>query len=330
MTTALDPQKILVIKLRKLGDVINTTPAVTALRKKYPTAEIVFLSEPLGAQVYEFSADVNEVWILKRNPSTAAYMKLCLKVYKARFDLVVDFYQHNKTRLITLFSRAPLRYGFMSKEGQKANIVYTHGVFITSEDSRSNYSVFHNLKLLQQLNIDDSNYLVSFPIDSKTEQFARNFTAQHHFTEKVVAFCAHSERAIAQVSHELLVKIANYLIEEGFLLYFIYGPNEINLALPVYSKLSKKAASIIEYDIPTIAQVRAILSHCKMYIGNDGGNKHLAVAAGIPTIGIFTGDKPRLWTPPNSNRHRYLQTKQNPQAFEEFIEIFESLKPQLA
>jgi ADP-heptose:LPS heptosyltransferase len=318
------PTRILLIKLRKLGDVINTTPAVRAIRAQYPKAEITYLTEPLGAKVFEFSDDVDQVWLIKRKISNWEYMKLCIRIYRYDFDLVVDFYQHNKTRLITLFSQAPLRLGFSNKPDAGKSLVYNKTVHLTEDNYTNLYGPIHNLKLINLLGLGAQDYQISLSVNQETIDFGKAFAQEYGINKKTIAFCAQSERAEAQVPAELLAQIGNSLISKGYNLYFVYGPGERSLAEPVYAEIEDKSSCIIDYEVPTIAQVRAIFEHCAMYIGNDGGNKHLAVTAGIPTIGIFWGDAPNVWTPPEKANHRFLQTKNNTRAFEEFLEIFES------
>ena len=322
MKVVCDPKKILILKLRKLGDVLLTTPAISQLSKLYPKAEITIITEPLGAQVFRNSSSVERVWVIHRNPTTIDFIKLCYKVYKEHFDIVIDFYHHNKTALITNLSRAPHRFGFA--KGDKKALSYNHTVALTEKNYTLDYSALHNLRLTEALGTNYDYLKLEFDIDRLTKDYGASFAREYKFTDKVIAFCAQSERSGAQVSQELLADIGNWLIAKGYVLYFVYGPGERELASPVYDKIIDKNKCIIDYKMPTVEQVRAIFEHCFMYIGNDGGNKHIAVATNLPSIGFFNGDKPDVWTPPSSTKHRYLQTLDNPDAFDSFKNIFNS------
>ena len=313
-----NPKKILVLKIRKLGDVLLTTPAISQLSKLYPKAEITIITEPLGAQVFQHSSTVDRIWIIRRHPRYIDYIKLCYKVYKENFDIVIDFYHHNKTALITNLSRAPYRFGF-SKVNKKA---LSYNKTVPEKILTHEYSAVHNLRLTEELGTNYDVLKLNFEIDKTTKDFGASFAREHKFTDKVIAFCAQSERSNAQVSQELLSAIGNFLIVQGYMLYFVYGPEERELANPVYENITNKNKCIIDYTIPTIAQVRAIFEYCSLYVGNDGGNKHIAVSANIPTIGIFNGDNPEVWTPPNNRSHGYLQTRDNPDAFDAFKNIW--------
>ena len=316
------PQKILVIKLRKLGDVLGTTPSVRQLKLLYPKAEITFLSEPLGAQVYAFSTHIKEVWVLNQNPSYWEYLKMIAKVHQGNFDIIIDLYHHNKTALITMLSGARCRLGFIHENEKVWSYNYT--VSLTQHEKNHVNRTHHQLKLTNLIGTNFDDDQIEFEINDDTKKFAKEFSLNHNFGSNTIAFCVQSEREGAQVPVGLWTEIGDYLIEKGYKLIFIYGPGEREKAEQVYKTLSKKKLCIIDYDVPKIAEARAILEQCVMYIGNDGGNKHLAVASGIPTIGLFYGDSPKVWTPNEPHKHRYLQTKNISNQFVQFKEIFES------
>ncbi len=315
------PKKILIIKLKKLGDVLTTTPTARQLRNLYPNANITFLAEPLGAQVYKQSVNINNVWVLNRKPSVLEYIKLCFKVYKANFDVVIDLYDHNKTALLTILSFAEYRFGFAKI--RKKSFAYNHVLRLTDNEKTSLYSALHPLKLTAILGTNMFDFNLEFTVSPSDEQFGVAFSNQHKFSNKTIAFCAQSEREFAQVPLELFIKIGNYLIEQGYQLYFVYGPGEKKEALKVYNKIINKSACIIAYKMPTVAQLKAILGHCALYVGNDSGNKHIAVTANICTIGLFYGDAPKVWTPDKPKKHRFLQTQNNKTTFDNFVELFE-------
>ncbi len=314
------PKKILIIKLRKLGDVLLTTPLVRQIRILYPHAQITFLSEPLGAQVFINSSKVDRIWKLNKKPTIIEYLTLCYKVYKEHFDLVIDLYDHNKTALITLVSRANTRMGYI-KENKKS-LSYNYPFHLPDSIRNKVYNTLHGLIMTKILGTNEEDLHIEYPVSQEDVDFSAQFSLAH-LKNNTIVFCAQSERAGAQVPISLLVKIGNFLIKKGYFLYFVYGPGEKEMAGNVYNKINQPKHCLIEYDIPSIAQVRAIFERCIMYVGNDGGNKHLAVAAKIPTIGLFYGDAPSAWTPPKQDTHRYLQTKNNKTAFDDFVVMFE-------
>ena len=62
----------------------------------------------------------------------------------------------------------------------------------------------------------------------------------------------------------------------------------------------------MDYTPPTLPQLRAVMEKCRIYVGNDGGNKHIAVTAGIATATLFRQLNPENWTPPGDAKHVYI------------------------
>lgn len=320
-TPSFKPNKILVIKLKKLGDVLCTTPSVRQLKQLYPESRITFLSEPLGAQVYEFSSYLEDVWILPRKPTTLEYLQMIVKVNRGKFNIIIDLHHHNKTALMAMFSGAKYKLGFTRENENVWSYNYT--VSLTKQERLFVNRTHHQLKLTKLIGTNYDDDAIEFEIGEKLKKFGRNFRKEYNLGGNTIAFCVQSERLDAQVSIILWVEIGNYLISRGHKLLFIFGPGEREKAKVVFQQLDKKEDCIIDYPIPKVAETRAILEHCKMYVGNDGGNKHLAVAAGIPTIGLFYGDRPTVWTP-SKPQHRFLQTKDNTNSFNDFAKMVDS------
>ncbi len=101
-------KSILVIQLKRLGDVILTTPALSELRKLYPQAHITLLLDHHSAAVAPAIADVNEVWIYNRNAS----FNLWFDLVRRGFDLCLDFTGNDRSALVSFLSKAAQRVGF--------------------------------------------------------------------------------------------------------------------------------------------------------------------------------------------------------------------------
>ncbi len=99
---------ILVIQLKRLGDVILTTPALRELRKLFPLAQITLLLDHHSSAVAPAIADVDEVWIYDRSAS----FNLWYRLVRRGFDLCLDFTGNDRSALVSFFSKAAQRVGF--------------------------------------------------------------------------------------------------------------------------------------------------------------------------------------------------------------------------
>ena len=308
--------KILIIQLRQLGDVILTTPLTRQVRKIFPDAEIHFLTENLGSQVYLHNKNINKLIVFPKQMSVPKLFHSYYKLYREKYDLVIDCFCNPKSAQFSFFSAAKERIGF-EFSGRKFG--YTK---LIKQRSNNEYSAITKLRLIAHLGADLEDNKIELPITPQLKQFAANFFEQHcaikrrdtaiepwndqtEFAQnkKVIALNVVSRRDYKIWDAKQFVTLANFLIDKGYYLFFTYGHGEYDMAKKVYDDLQKKYCALIDYAIPNITELKAILERCEMYIGNDGGIKHLAVCADIPTYTIFQNINWANWTPPNSPKH---------------------------
>jgi glycosyltransferase involved in cell wall biosynthesis len=125
---------ILLIRLKSIGDVIFTLPAVNVVRDNYPTAKITFLTSLENASLLAGFREVNEVIPLDRaafrsgNPLKVVpqFWGLLRRLRAGKFDLVVDLQGYGETAWLTRLTGAAQRWG--SVYGQGREWAYTLGV----------------------------------------------------------------------------------------------------------------------------------------------------------------------------------------------------------
>jgi ADP-heptose:LPS heptosyltransferase len=136
---------ILVIQLKRLGDVILTTPALSELRKLYPQARITLLLDHHSAAVAPAIVDVNEVWIYNRHAS----FNLWFDLVRRGFDLCLDFTGNDRSALVSFLSKAAQRIGFSFVAKRAARSwVYTR---LVQSSVREKHTADHYRDLIRSL-----------------------------------------------------------------------------------------------------------------------------------------------------------------------------------
>src|SRR5262249_44929588 len=101
---------VLAIRLRALGDVVLTTPALRALRRGYPGAAIEVVTAPGYAPLLEGLPEVDRVWPLER--TSTATLRLAWILRRRRYQVAVDFFGTARSALLARASGAPLTVGW--------------------------------------------------------------------------------------------------------------------------------------------------------------------------------------------------------------------------
>ena len=107
--------RILLVRLRQIGDVVFTTPAVHALRRRFPDAHITYIVEPASAPVVAGNPHLDEVIVAPRRRGVLGLLDdlaLGRRLRAGRFDLAIDFHGGPRASLLTWLSRAPVRIGY--------------------------------------------------------------------------------------------------------------------------------------------------------------------------------------------------------------------------
>jgi ADP-heptose:LPS heptosyltransferase len=293
------PDRILLIQLRRIGDVLMTTPAAAALRKALPRAHLALLVEAPSHELYRHNPDVDEV-ILWPRPGVAAQLACLWRLRGRRFDVAVDFLGNSRSALIARLCGAPRRIGY-DKRGRRA--AYTEALPIPEH---LHYAAAHKLMLAEALGAQSADLHPRIYLGQAERDYASWQLAQLGVEpdELLVALSPVSRRPYKVWPAERFARLADALIERyRASVLFVWGPGEAHFVEAVRSRMRLRA--LPDYPLPRLPELAALLERCHLYVGNDNGPRHLAVAVGTPTMAVFGKPLPENWTLPNDPRHRF-------------------------
>ena len=285
--------KILIVKLSSIGDVVHTLPALAAIRRALPEAEISWAVEKSAAEILRgnpFLANLVEVdtkSLRKRDQfgkavSTARGQLRELRALK--FDITLDFQGLLKSSTIAKLAKSKKIYGFA-----KQNLREPVSRFLLTDKikvANKTHIIVKNLKLAEQaLDISVPENDFEFPIftENKHQQEAEKIIEQ---TGENFAILNPAGGWTTKLWHaEKFGALADKLWEEKNLISVITtAPNEINLAKKVMQNSNSGKVLLAQ---PSLKGFYELAKKAKIYIGGDTAPTHLAVAANAPVVGIF-------------------------------------------
>src|SRR5207247_6765555 len=142
------PERILVIKLRYVGDVLLATPVLSRLRENFPKAQLEILVNPGTDDVVRDHPALDEVLVLERG-DLARQWRFVRELRRRRFDLVIDLTDGDRSAFLSWLSRAPVRLGYNS-EGRWRGVLYTQ---VVDADRFAMHTVRYHLKALEALGL---------------------------------------------------------------------------------------------------------------------------------------------------------------------------------
>ena len=302
------PIRILLIRLRQIGDVVFTTPAIHALRRAFPDAHLAYVVEPAAAPVVERNPHLNEVVVAPRGRGLRAVaddVALGRRLRAQRFDVAIDFHGGPRASLLTWLSGAPTRIGY--EIGGRA-WMYTTRV-ARPRELRRRHSVENQWDLLATLGIpppDRSRFPVEMPADaavgaSVAERLARAGVTPHDAL--IVVHVSAGNPFRRWPSAHFVDLIAALAAEDARRKIIVTsGPSDLDAAAHVITNAqqrlgSARANQVLACGEFSLAELRALLDRAALYIGGDSGPLHAAATTSVPIVGLYGPTLPERSAP---------------------------------
>jgi len=273
-------QRLLIVRLGSLGDIVHTFPAVAGLRESFPTAEIVWLTHPRWKTLVESSRLATQIWEVE----TRAYSSvrgILSRIRKAGFTAAIDYQGLWKSAALPFLGRVRRRIGFSSHSVREFGVpvLYTDRVRSTNA-----HIAEQNGELSQRAGAHRGVAAFSVSIPSMKEVCGLPLLRDQNVDRYVVLSPAGGWRskcwpaehygALCQQLHKTL----------GLRCVLNQGPGDEDCIAAV------KAASGDPGPIAchcSLEQLMILLRHALCVVAGDTGPLHLAVALGAPVVALF-------------------------------------------
>ncbi len=281
-----DIKKILIIKLRGIGDVVLSTIVIDNLRNDFPNAEIDYLVEFPSYPGLTGLKSLNRVLIFNRK-SFQSKVKLLFQIRKSRYDLVFDFFSNPSTAQLTFFSGAKYRVGFPYR-GRK----YAYNLFGPEERGKYHAAQLH-LEVLKSLGLSNNEKNLLYSIDESSHSFADNFIKENHLeNDFIVGICPTGGWPSKKCDPEKFAEIAK-AVQAKFhaKILILWGKSDEDDAMKIHSLLD---SSTVIAPSTSIQELAALISKCKIMIANDSGPMNIATAVGTPVLSMHGPTSPYM------------------------------------
>lgn len=331
--------KFLLIRTDSIGDVVLTTPALAALRKRYPASFIAFLCRSYTEPVLQNNPDLN--LILKAEDYS--WIELSQRITELNFDAAIHFYVEPKTVFATWRAGVPWRIGPFSKF---SSLLLNHRV-LQHRARVEKHEAEYNLELAERCGAESEPQPPKMVLTEKERKRGEDiiFYARVNPEKQPIIIHPGSAGSVESwpLSHflELAEKITTEL---QIPVFFTAGKGEETIIesvkkflpsplrrenSPLSRGVSRHTSSAVPrgggrdgvcsegeiYSLPagslSLRELAAVISNSKMMISNSTGPLHMAVALGVPTLSFYPHrplvTSAKRWGPfGDSKKHKVL------------------------
>ena len=278
-------KKILLIRLRRIGDVIMTTPVVSALREGFPDAFISYIVEKPYRELVEGNPGLDKIFVLEKKQSLRDFFKLIRLIRKEKYDVVLDFHGGPRASLITLFSKAKLKVGYRIKY---RNFIY-HIKLSRSPKKGHFHSVENHLNFVKALGINiEFPPPLSLPQAQKTEaEKVRQFLEENKLEgNKIIIIHISAGNEFRDWGVDNFVKLTHLLGKQSEVKIILIGASEDKIA---EEEILKKSAAPLLSQVGrlNLREVKKLISQSSLFVGPDSGPMHIAASTSTPIVALF-------------------------------------------
>src|SRR5258706_2127625 len=289
-------RRILVVRLRSIGDTVLTTPSLFALRRFLPHTQIDILLEDWVAPVLEASDLVDRVIAITRD-STSARARLARDLRASRYDVVYNLHGGTTATLLTRATGAKHRVGFGHYQYAR---LHNHAAPSSLEiwQRPSLHSAEQQLALIGWTGVpvtDRPSTRLAVTERSLRAVSAKLRQAGAGDDEKPFAVI-HPAAAFdtKQWATENFARVAEELTARGLMVIAIVSQKEKQVVEALIRQTSAPVIGLSDLSLP---EVTALASGARLFVGNDSCIAHIAAATGAPCVVIFGSSNVVHWRP---------------------------------
>lgn len=288
-------ERILIVNVNWVGDVLFSTPFIRAVREAHPGAYIACLLHPRCTDMLESNPRVNEIIVYDEegvHKSLAGKIRLILELRRKRFDTAYLLHRSFTKALIAYLSGARKRVGYATKN---------RGALLTKvveEPDEICHKVEHFLNIARADGIRPPGVSYEFFVDGSDKSFIRQLLAKEGIgdKDKVVVLCPGGNWGPKRWPKERFAELGDMLAARaGAKIVISAAAKDVSLASGVKDMMKNPAA--VTAGKTTLRQLGALLERADLVVANDSGPMHMAVAMKTKTVALFGPTSPEITGP---------------------------------
>jgi len=288
--------RILLVRLRLIGDVVFTTPLIRALRRRYPDAHLTYIVEPAAAPILQHNPHINELLVAPKARGferLRSDLRLGRQLGSGGFDLAIDLHGGPRSAWLTWASRAPVRIGYSIKG---RSWMYTH-VVQRSPDLAPRHSVVSQWDLLAPLGIETctpEHDAVEMGEDPTAVARVDDRLRKAGITPDATVIVIHvsAGNPFRRWPEEAFRRVVTALADADPRRRIILtaGPSDaevVHRLIRNVRALVRRPETVPAMEEWDLAELRALITRAAVYIGGDSGPVHVASTTRTPIVELL-------------------------------------------
>jgi heptosyltransferase I len=277
----LDGQRVAVVLLSAIGDIVHALPLVSSLRAAAPRLSVEWITQPVPGEIAGGHPGVDRLWTLDRARGWRAFRELRRALRGRRFDLVLDLQVYAKASLVTAMLDSPRKIGFDRARARELNWLVTNERIAAGP---LRHTCEQYLEFADHLGIPRR---YEWPLPINAEERAAQAAFYDRRRAPLAALVVGTSRSAKEWPAERWARLAESLHAEMGYEVCIVGsdrPSERARALDV---IGLSRVPILDERRDDLRRLLWLLDGAALAVSSDTGPYHLAVALGVASVGLY-------------------------------------------
>jgi ADP-heptose:LPS heptosyltransferase len=281
--------KILLIKLRSIGDVIYNTAVYTPLKRRFPDAHLTVLVERPSYDLVRNHPDIDEVLCFQKG-SFWRQLKFYWKLFSRGYDMAIDMHEGTRGAIMCFVTRAPFRVGH-----KYAKRSFFYNVKLEFNDLQPKFPLDYQVALIKKLGASFDRVTPAVHLAEASRENARQVLQEKGVREPYCIIHPGTRKIYNQWQYEKFARLVAILSSRyGLQVIITGGPGEEDQSQAVIEKIKDAPFTFIMADLQKLA---VITEGAEFTICHNGGYMHLSSVLGTPVIALYGSVHPRVWRP---------------------------------
>ncbi len=280
-------RRILLTRLRFIGDVVLTTPIIRSVRTACPSSYIAFLGDRRAVALLEHNPAVDRIIPYDfSKPSAIEQARIGWDLRHERFDLAIDMFNNPRSALLCCATGAETRVG-LERPGRR----WAYTLRVKDDGVPKSPIQFHN-QFLRAAGIEPTATKTEIFLTSEERESAREYLPDGD--GPLVGIHPGASWPAKRWDAERFGELADILAGAGMRVVVFGAPGDSMTVQRVI-----EATSSVPHVLPAanLRHLAAMISHCRCFVCNDAGPMHIAAALDVPTVAIFGPGEENIWFP---------------------------------
>jgi heptosyltransferase-1 len=288
-------KQILLIRLRRIGDIVMTTPSLTSLRQEFPDAHITYVVEAPYRELVDGHPALDEVFVLPRKPGNREFLAHIRQLRRRHYDILIDFHGGPRAYLLSLFVHARWKIGYRIKYKH-----FAYDIRVPREPETGYWhSVENHFQLIKTIRPDIRAIppLSLPPVQDSEKATVRECLSRFQLlAQPFLVLHIGAGNDFRDWGHDKLQQLLDKLLQLPRTAVVLIGaPDDLEKEAKLMANTPQRLFSLV--GKLNLREVQELISRAVLFVGPDSGPMHIAATTSTPIVAYFGPTLPANFGP---------------------------------